>query len=184
MLSTDKIRLLFLAPDKFPPFRVDVSVLFARELAGRGYEIDWLLQSEKDCLRPYETRWQSGRVWVGATDNGSSRWRRLKKHLLDLSNDLKLFKLVGQKDYHCILIRDKFISAILAIIATRNKKTKLIYWLSYPFPEAAIYRAQNGSARYPLFYFIRGRLFKFLLYRIIMPASDHIFVQSKQMKIM
>ena len=182
MLSTDKVKLLFLAADKFPPFRVDVAVLFAQELAGRGYDIDWLLQSEKDCPRPYETRWQSGKVWVGATNNGSSRWRRFKKHLLDISNDLKIFKLVRQKDYHCILVRDKFISAFLAIVATRNKKTKFIYWLSYPFPEASIYKTQNGLARYPLFYFIRGWLFKFLLYRVIMPTADHVFVQSQQMK--
>ena len=31
-------------------------------------------------------------------------------------------------------------------------------------------------------YLIRGVAFKFLLYRILLPAADHIFVQSEQMR--
>jgi len=182
MPSVDKVRLLFLAADKFPPFRVDVAVLFGRELVGRGYEIDWLLQSDAECQQPYKTEWQSGKVWVGATNNGISRWNRLKKHLLDIRNDLKVFRLTRQKNYHCVLVKDKFISALLAIIAAGTRKARFVYWLSYPFPEASLYRAQNGSARYPLFYFVRGWCFRFLLYHIIMPKADHIFVQSEQMK--
>jgi len=174
--------LLFLTADKFPPFRSDVSILFARHLVGRGYKIDWLLQSDADCQQSHDTRWKSSRVWVGATDNGTSRWRRLKKHLLNLCNDLKIFRLIRQEDYHCIVVKDKFIFTLIAIVVARFKKTKLIFWLSYPFPEDSLHRARSGSARYPLFYLVRGGLFSILLYRVIMPAADHVFVQSEQMK--
>src|SRR6202000_624421 len=47
-----KFRLLVLSSDPFPPTRVDVSVLFGEELAGRGHQIDWILQSEADLDRP------------------------------------------------------------------------------------------------------------------------------------
>jgi len=182
MSSVKKINLLFLTGDKFPPFRGDTGVLFARKLIDRVYKIDWLLQSDADCSQSYETQWESNKVWVGATDNGTSRWRRLKKHVLNLCNDLKIFRLIRQENYHCILVKDKFISALLAIVIGRYQKTKFIYWLSYPFPEDSLYQARNGSARYPIFYFIRGWLFSVLLYRVIMPVADHVFVQSEQMK--
>lgn len=41
---------------------------------------------------------------------------------------------------------------------------------------------KEGAARYPLYYFLRGIIRKFLLYRVIMSQADHIFVQSEQMK--
>jgi len=56
--------MLVISSDKFPPFRVDVAVLFGQELAARGFEIDWLLQAEKACDRETECRWGSGVVWV------------------------------------------------------------------------------------------------------------------------
>lgn len=174
--------LLFISSDKYPPFRVDVAVLFGKEMVERGYRIDWILQSEQDCDEEYQKEQYGGQVWVGATDNGLSRWHRLKKHILNIKNDLKMFKLAQQNQYNFILIKDKFLSAILASFTAKRNKAKFIYWLSYPFPEASIHEAKDGTARYPFFYFIRGYIFKFLLYHIIMPVADHIFVQSEQMK--
>ena len=67
-----RLRLLVVSSDTYPPTRVDVSVLFGVELAGRGHEIDLILQSEAACPRAYVTPWGGGRVWVGATDLGHS----------------------------------------------------------------------------------------------------------------
>lgn len=119
---------------------------------------------------------------MGASDNGSNRFSRFKKHILNISNQLKVRHLAKENNYDVIQVKDQFISAIAAKRAARENNTKFIYWLSYPFPEASIHRAQDGTARYPIFYFFRGHIFKFLLYRIILPAADHIFVQSEQMK--
>ena len=41
-----RLKLLFVSDDKFPPFRVDVSVLFKEKMIGRGHSIDWIMQSE------------------------------------------------------------------------------------------------------------------------------------------
>jgi len=175
-------KLLILAEDKFPPFRVDVATLFGKKLAGLGYRIDWILQSEKDCATSYQTEWGGGRAWVAATDNGSGRIQRIRKHLRKLRNEFRVFPLARRNRYDVIQVKDDFIPAPLAILAAKMTGAKFTYWLSYPLPESDLYQAKAGTARYPLLYLIRGTVFKFLLYKIIMPAADHVFVQSEQMK--
>ena len=177
-----RLRILVVSSDTFPPTRVDVAVLFGVELAARGHEIDWILQSEEACPRAYVTQWGSGRVWVGATDLGQSLYSRLRKHALGIANDWRLFSRLRRGRYDAVEVKDKFLSGIFAIIASRMYRTRFIYWLSYPFPEHYLQRARDGTARYPLLYRVRGLAFKILLYRLLLPAADHIFVQSEQMR--
>ena len=183
MKSSNSPSYLCIAADTYPPARVDVTVLFGREMADRGHEIDWLLQSEAECDTNTEQIWNGWRVFVGATDLGSSLFRRIHKHILGLSNDFKVFQLAKFNHYDFIQVKDKFLSALFGIIAAKKNKCGFVYWLSYPFPEASIYESRVGTARYRILYFIRGVIFKFLLYRVILPRADHVFVQSEQMKI-
>lgn len=180
--SGKKLKFLFVSSDKFPPFRVDVAALFGQEMVRRGHSIDWLLQSKDPCNSPYRTRWSGCRVWVGVTDNGTSRFSRLRKHIYSIMHDFKMFSLGRHNKYDFVQVKDKFISGLMAILLSKLNGIKFVYWLSYPFPEANLYSSRDGTARYPLFYFIRGLIFKVLLYRVIMPRADHIFVQSEQMK--
>lgn len=177
-----QLKFLFISSDKFPPFRVDVSVLFGKELAARGHVIDWILQSEATCKKPYEVLWSGCRVFVGPTDNGTSLLSRFRKHIYSIWHDFKLVGLARKNDYDFVQVKDKFISALLAIVVSKIKKIKFIYWLSYPFPEASLYRAKEGIARYPFLYYLRGIMQKLLLYKIILPLADQVFVQSEQMK--
>lgn len=181
-VSTRKMQFLFCSADKFPPFRVDVSVLFGREMVGRGHVIDWILQAEEDNPRAYQTEWGGGDAWVGATDNGSSRLNRVRKHVLSILHDFRMLGLARKRKYDVVQVKDKFISALLGILAAKINGAKFVFWLSYPFPEASLYEARTGTARYKWFYLLRGHFFKLLLYRMIIPASDHVFVQSEQMK--
>lgn len=177
-----KLKILFISSDKFPPFRVDVVDLFAKELVSRNHSIEWILQSATDCNHNYKTTWLNSTVWVGKTDNGTSLISRLKKHLYSIKNDFKLYKLSKHNTYDIIQVKDKFISALVAIITKKITGKKFVYWLSFPFPEDSLYRFYDKSARYPLLYFIRGNVLKVLLYKIICRSADHIFVQSEQMK--
>jgi glycosyltransferase involved in cell wall biosynthesis len=180
--SRPKLKFLFISADTFPPKRVDVAVLFGKEFVNRGHHIDWVLQAEEEGDEQCNTRWCNSEVWLGKTDNGTSRISRLKKHIYGIKNDLILFKLMRDREYHFIQVKDKFISAIFGIISAKLNKVKFIYWLSYPFPEASLYEYQAGMARYPFFYLLRGKFFAFLLYKMILPMSNHVFVQSEQMK--
>ena len=176
------MRLLFLSADKFPPFRPDVTVLFGKELTGRGHAIDWLLQSEKPCDAAYWTEWQGGRAWVGKTDTGTTRWQRVRKNALSFLHDLRLFRLLGQEPYDFLVVKDKVLEAIPALFASYWSATPIVYWLSYPFPEGYLELAEEGTARYPLLYWLRGHIFFILLYRVLLPRMQHIFVQSEQMR--
>ena len=184
-MSTDlhkKLKFLFITADRYPPFRVDVAVLFGSELASRGHEIHWIMQSEQVCMRGYTTTWEGGKAWVGKTDIGVTRLARVRKHFYAIMQDMMLFRLVRAHRYDFIQVKDKFIAAIFAIIATKRSRTRFFYWLSFPFPEASLYDVQEGTARYRWLYYLRGKIQKFLLYRVILRAADHIFVQSEQMK--
>ncbi len=177
-----KIHLLFLSSDLFPPFRVDVKSLFQEELAGRGHRIDWLLQSAEPAKRSRVIRWGGGEAWVGRRMRGGSPVAALLNQLFGFQNDLRLFRLVRRNRYDFVQVKDKFIAALLAMIACRRQGTRFVYWLSFPFPESHLYRAAQGYSRFPVLDRARGHLFGFLLYRVILPAADHVFVQSKQMK--
>jgi glycosyltransferase involved in cell wall biosynthesis len=161
---------------------VDLSVLFGVELAGRGHEIDWIMQSEGACARAYVTPWSSGRIWVGATDLGPSLVSRLRKHALGIANDWRLFSRLRRGNYDAVEVKDKFLSGVFALIASRMYGMPFIYWLSYPLPEHYLLRAKEGTAPYPILYRVRGWTFKILLYRLLLPAAAHIFVQSEQMR--
>ena len=176
------LRLLFISSDKYPPIRVDVSVLFGEELVHRGYKIDWILQSEGDCSERHVKNWKGATIWVGATDNGNTLFSRVRKHWRSIRNDLSLFSLVKNNNYDFIQVKDKFLSALFAIRSAKRRNTKFFYWLSFPYPEAYEYRYRDGTARYPILYLIRGAVSKYLLYQVILPHADHIFVQSEQMK--
>jgi glycosyltransferase involved in cell wall biosynthesis len=176
------MRLLVVSSDTYPPTRVDVAVLFGRELAGRGHEIDWILQSEAACPRPYVTAWGGGRVWVGATDLRQRLPNRLHKHWLGIRNDLRLWSRLRRGGYDVIEVKDKFLAGVLAAVASKMFGTPFVFWLSYPFPEHYLLRAADGTAPYPVLYRLRGLAFKWLLYRLLLPAADHVFVQSEQMR--
>lgn len=177
------MRMLFLANDKFPPFRVDITELFGAEMvARRGHRIDWLMQSGVTCDRPFNTNWEGGPVYVGAMDRASGFKHKLRRQLGSLLLDLRLLRARRADGYDIIQVKDKFFGALLALFCARRIGAKMCFWLSFPFPELLIYRAAEGHAAYPLLNRIRGHLLKFILYRLILRYADHVFVQSDQMK--
>jgi len=177
-----KFRLLVLSSDPFPPTRVDVSVLFGEELAGRGHQIDYILQSEADCDRGYVTQWGGGTVWVAATNSRHSLLSRLGKHAAGIWNDARVFKLLRGNRYDAIEVKDKFIGGVFAVLAARLFRKRFVYWLSFPFPEFYLTQARDGLAPYPWLYRLRGLGFQIMLYKILLPAADHVFVQSEEMR--
>jgi glycosyltransferase involved in cell wall biosynthesis len=179
--GNNHFKFLFVSSDKYPPFRVDVSVLFGKKLAGRGHEIDFVLQSDGPCVKAHEAFWSGCRVFVGPTDNGARMLHRARKNLMRIAHELCAVPLLRRGEYDFVLFKDLFFSAFLGFLAARSTGTKFFFWLSYPFPEASLFEAAQGVARYPLVYFLRGHIIGFLLYRLILPHADHVFVQSEKM---
>lgn len=182
IVRSNKLKFLMISADKYPPFRVDVTKLFAQELLAKGHEIDWVLQSEEECRASYFTTWSGCRVWVGRSDAGLGRIARLRKHVFGIFHDAMVFKRLKTECYDFVQVKDKYIAALMALIAAKRNRTRFLYWCSYPFPEASLYEVKVGTARYPIFWYIRGFALRIILYRLITKYADHIFVQSEQMK--
>jgi glycosyltransferase involved in cell wall biosynthesis len=176
------VRMLFFVREAFPTFRSDVEVLFGQELIGRGHRIDLVMQaaSEHEVVGPH--RWHGRTVWVGATDCGDSAFHRARKQCLSLWHDFRSLRLLNLHAYDAVQIRDKFLIAAVVALTARRRGLKFFYWLSFPEPESQLQRVRDGTARFPLTSLVRGALFKWLLYRVILPRCDHAFVQSVQMR--
>lgn len=185
----EKLSILFVTSDKYPPFRPAAKAIYSEVLSQRGHRIDWLLQADErrdDTTRSWRTMrvldLGGGKAYVCGTNDGVSRLSRLVKHLKDLCNDIRMFSLVRRNRYDLIQVKDKYLAAIIAILAAKWHDIRFFYWIAFPHGEASIYEAEQKIARYPMLYRMRGKFLKLLLYKIILPAADHVFVQSEQMK--
>ena len=182
-ITKTKLKILFISSDKYPPFRVDVSVLFGKEIVGRGHIIDWLFFNLINLTVVHIEL--NGRVcgygWSHTPPEINERTFN-RTIFYSIFHDFKMFRILKTPGYHFILVKDKFISGLMAIAASRLYGIKFIYWLSFPFPEDYLLQVQEGVARFPLLYWIRGNIFGFLLYRILLPFSDHAFVQTEEMR--
>jgi glycosyltransferase involved in cell wall biosynthesis len=180
--TDEKLDILFVTSDVYPPFRPAAKAVFAEGLAARGHRIDWLMQAAEPSTPSGTQRFKGGTAYVAATNAGGSRLARVKRHLADVWNDFRVFGLLRKHRYSLVQIKDKYLGALIAISAAKLHGVPVFYWLAYPHGEASLYAARNGVARYRLLYRLRGALQRFVLYRMIMPACTHVFVQSEQMR--
>ena len=178
----EKLDILFVTSDLFPPFRPAAKAIFAEGLAARGHRIDWLLQAAEPAMPSGVRRFEGGTAYVAPTNSGETRLARLRRHLAHVRNDFRVFGLLKRNRYSLVQIKDKYLGALLAIAAAKLHGVPVFYWLAFPHGEASLYAARSGVARYRWIYRLRGVLQRFLLYRVIMPACTHVFVQSEQMR--
>ena len=180
--SDQKLDILFVTSDHYPPFRPAAKAVFAEGLAARGHRIDWLLQAAEPSNRGGAQAFKGGTAYVARTSSGTSRLARLGRHFADMRNDFKVFGLLKRHRYSLVQIKDKYFGALVAIVAAKLYGVPVFYWLAYPHGEASLYAARNRVARYRWIYRLRGALQRIVLYRIIIPACRHVFVQSEQMR--
>jgi glycosyltransferase involved in cell wall biosynthesis len=173
--------MLFWVREEFPTYRVDIDVLFGRELIGRGHAIDFVMQADSTKVTPGPHGWLGRTVFVGPTAAGSVL-SRFTKHALALWNDLKCLRLARPEQYDALQVRDKFVFAAIALWFAHRRGLKFFYWLSFPYPEADRLHARSGETRFPFLANLRGIVSAWLLYRWILPRADHAFVQSDRMK--
>ncbi len=179
----ERIRLLYIVREKFPTHRVDVEVLFGRELLERGHHIDLVMQAGNAGVRPGLHSWHGGTVFVGACDPARGLLHRLRDYLRGFVHELRcMLRLAHADRYDAIQVKDRFLIACFALAVARLRGLQFYYWLSFPFPESWVERGRMGAARYPLLTRLRGVVTHWLLYHWILPRSDHAFLQSECMK--
>src|SRR5690606_19846205 len=130
--ADDKLEILFVTSDLYPPFRPAAKAVFAEGLAARGHRIDWLLQAAEPSRASGAHKFKRGVAYVAPTNSGSSRSDRLKRHLADIRIDLRVFGLLRRRRYSLVQIKDKYFGALIAIAAARLYGVPVFYWLAYP----------------------------------------------------
>ncbi len=173
------MRLLFLTPETWPTFRADVAALFGKYLPRHGIQSDLVTGRTPGTTEP--APWGGGQTLLCDVSGGQA-----KKHLKMLSHGIRHLLAADRHRYHAIQVRDMPVLATFGLLAARWKRLPFFYWMSYPIPEGQIALARErglsaGVMKF-LFPWLRGRIGRFLLYRVVLPHADHVFVQSERMK--
>jgi len=180
--AQSRIRMLYLVGGPGNAERVDVSDLFTERLAQDGFDVDYVIFGTKDRAAWRKTRWRGATAWVvGRAAQGGLLGAILSK-LYEVHADLRTFWLALTGPYDIVQIRDKFIVGMLGVIAAKLRGRLFVYWMSYPFAESRIVDGREGNSKYPWLSLAGGHAAKFILYKIVLPAADHVVVQSEQMK--
>ncbi len=177
------LRLLLMPRDRYPPSRIDVRILFGREIPALGHEVDWIVQSDAPLRGARVESYGGGRAWVGPAMGGANAVAKAIRFLQGLLHEVRVFRLARLGAYDVVQSKDEFVGALLALMAARLARARFVYWLSFPYPEDWLRGARAGEARYPCIDSLRGRLFGWLLYRVLLPAADLVLVQSEQMRL-
>lgn len=177
-MKTPTIRLLIATAEPCPTFRVDVAALFGKYLPRLGVVSDVIAVRTPNVVG--EVRWGGGEALLTLMRGG-----RVGNFITFAHCVYTMFR-ADRARYQAIQVRDMPLVAVLGFLAARLKKLPFFYWMSFPMHEHKIRLAQErrlsaGLLRF-LFPWLRGRVERFLLYRVILPRADHIFVQSEKMR--
>jgi len=170
------LKILQLVPESLPTFRPDVAVLFGKYLPRHGVECD--IVGMPSTQAPQQQGFRSVR---------SARYHasRLRRELAFQSTCLRALFAARRADCDAIQARDMVPTGLMALLVARLKGIPFYYWVSYLISEGRIERARAGLAQRAT---LRGRLVlckgvveQWLLYRVLLPRADHVFVQSEAM---
>ena len=174
------IRILYFTAESCPTFRADVHVLFGKVLPEFGVYSD-IVAGKTPRSETGGNLWHGGEAYLCDITGGS-----VKKYFKTFLHGIKLLFKADSKRYHAIQVRDMPFFAAIGLLVARMKGIKFFYWMSYPIPDGKILLARDrglseGLMKF-LFPLVNGWIGRLLLYGFVLPKSDHVFVQSDQMK--
>ncbi|SFN76096.1 Glycosyl transferase 4-like domain-containing protein [Nitrosospira briensis] len=172
-------RLLYLTVETWPTFRADVAVLFGKYLPHHGIHSD-IVTGETPASEG-AVPWEAGAAFLCKVSGGNVKMR-LTMFLHGLRH---LFGATPDR-YDAIQVRDMPVLGVFGLLTARLKRLPFFYWMSYPVPEGQIALARERGLSAGLIKFAVpwtcGRVGRFVLYRIVLPRANHVFVQSERMK--
>lgn len=177
------MKILYLVDDRFPPFRPDVVDLFSREFVARGHILHWMMRRGPEGMAaPARISWLGSRAFLSPAVRCGGLLGRVLNLMLETWGDLQLLGTAVHGRYDVIQVRDRFAVSLWAWLVARLTGARFTYWMSYPFAESKLEQARLGFAAHPRLTWIKAQWIGLLLYRVILPLSDHVFVQSQRMK--
>lgn len=172
-----KIRVLYLTAEAWPTFRADIAVLFGKYLPRLGVTTDLMTESEPGHA-PMPP-WTGGEALLFEVPRARGLFYIVKTwHLL-----VGLVRIPANR-YDAIQVRDMPMIALFGWMAARMKGLPFIYWMSFPQSEGQVFRAKARGPKAGLHYWfplLQGSVGQWILYKLVLPRADHVFVQSDQM---
>lgn len=179
--KVDRLHLLYLTAEQWPTFRPDLVALFGKYLPRYGVTSDLVTERDRAIPANADLKWLGGEAILCDIPRG-----RAGQYLAKTWHNIRTLLTIDINQYQAIQVRDMSLTALVALVVARIRGIPFFYWLSYPQSEGQIDRARSrglkGGMRY-WFPLIQGTFGKWLLYRIVLPRADHVFVQSRQMQL-
>jgi glycosyltransferase involved in cell wall biosynthesis len=177
------MKIFYFVTDTFPAWRVDLSELFSYELKKLGLHTDWSMRRDDSGVWG-KIKKDGELIYIPLHINGMPLIAPIIRRLGEFFGEIFLtIKLVFGERYDFIQARDdRYTAAFFAWFAARIRGSKFTYWLSFPFPENDLEKANLSTGLQSLFFKLRGVYSMWWLYKIVLPNADHIFVQTDRMK--
>jgi len=176
-----EIHILFFTSEQWPTFRPDVLALFGKYLPRHGITCDLVTELDLTSSDKSIPKWGGGMALLCKVPKS-----RALQYLVKFWHNLLTLISMDASKYDAIQVRDMSVIALLGMLVARIKGVQFFYWLSYPQSEGQIDRAQSRGIKAGMRFWLpllQGAFGKWVLYRIVLPRADHIFVQSRQMRI-
>ena len=169
-----KIKVINFVPEELPSYRPDVDVLYSKEIPKQDVDTTIVGMPDKETLH---------------LEGENTRLLTSKKtgnHHLDslvyFFNAIKLAFQAKKNGFDLIQVRDMVWVGLVCMLIAKLIKLPTTYWVSFLYAESRTMRAKDKSENIPSWkrpiILARGLLEEFILYRIILPHSDRVYVQS------
>lgn len=174
------MRLIYFTAEQWPTFRADLVALFGKYLPRRGVRCDLVTERERSVAPTDVPPWGGGKARLCNVPAN-----RAGQYVAKLWHNLSVLASLDAQRYDAVQVRDMSLTALFGLMVARLKGLRFFYWLSYPQSEGQIDRARargwRGGMRF-WFPLIQGKVGCWILYKLVLPRADHVFVQSRQMQ--
>ncbi len=191
-MRSSPLSIAYIVRDPLPPRRADVLTLFGAELPRHGVHAELVGQAGPDAADGPDDSYGTGSTGsTGQPDRGGmqvvgrlgSRFDAVCSPFWDVLGLLRAWRRVRPG---CVQVRDKIASAFVAWLAARLLGVPFVYWMSFPIVEGFEVRrdaiGKRGRGALWLAHALRAQASRLLLYRLVLPRADHVFVQSEAMR--
>lgn len=177
------LKILQFVPESLPTFRADVAVLFGKYLPRHGVECDIVGMPSADApaAQPQPQPAQGFR----SVRSGRFRHNRIARELAFQWTCMRALLAATRANCDAIQVRDMVPTGLMALLVARLKGIPFYYWVSFLISEGRIERARSSLAQRRTLrarlVLCKGLVERWLLYRVVLPRADHVFVQSDAM---
>lgn len=168
------VNVINFVPEELPSYRPDVDVLYSKELPKQGVNTTIVGMPKAETVH----------IKGGNTTLLTSK-KTSHRHLDSLVYFFTAMKLAckaKKSAFDLIQVRDMVWVGLVCLIIAKLIKLPTTYWVSFLYAESRTMRAKDKSENIPSWkrpiILARGLLEEFILYRIILPNSDRVYVQS------